>query len=140
MDLLTSFSLRQIVPLASLALSLSRSLSLSLSIYFFTCLMSAAIGAPDLGADNPAGPVLDPHERSGHLGVERWPAAARVELGFRLVELGAAAGAVKRALFGVELVPLPRAGSLGAGLAQDVKLFVCVCVFVLFCFFGRGEG
>lgn len=87
-------------------------------------LVPVAVGAADLGADHSSGPVLDAHERPGHLGVERRPAAARVELGFSLVELGAAAGAVEGALLGIELVILSRAGGLRAGLAQDVKLVV----------------
>ena len=90
-------------------------------------LVPVAVGAPDLRAHHPARGVLDPHQRPGHLGVEGGPAAARVELGLCLVQLGAAAGAVEGALFRVELVVLSRAGGLGARLAQDVELlFVCV--------------
>ena len=87
-------------------------------------LVPVTFGAADLRARHPARRVLDPEERSGDLGVEGGPAAARVELRPGLVQLGAAPGAVERTFLRVKLVVLSRARGLGAGLAQDVELIL----------------
>lgn len=97
-------------------------------------LVPAAVGAADLDPPHAHRVVLDARDRAVDVVVKRGPAAARVELGLGLVELGAAPGAVKGplALFRVELVVLAGPGGLRAGLAEDVVLilFFCVCVRV----------
>ena len=92
--------------------------------------MSAASRTRDLRPDAPQRPVLAAIDRPGQSLVEGRPAAARVELGRRLVERRRTRCAGVGARRGVGLVRA-RVRRFGALLADDAEL---LCGFYVSCF------
>jgi hypothetical protein len=85
--------------------------------------VAATVGADNLDAAHAEGPVLVSCNGSGEAVKVGRPAAARLEFVVGLVQRSVAPGTRVDALFGVVLVKLATAGSLGSLLPQDTKLF-----------------
>src|SRR6476659_10893133 len=81
-----------------------------------------ATTAADLGADHAVRTVLDEFDGVGSLGLEEArPTTARLELGGRVEQLGAARRAVIRAV-GMLVDVLAAPGALGAGMSEHFVL------------------
>ena len=82
--------------------------------------MRAAAAAHGLYADHAVGAVCDFRDRAGYGQIKAGPAAARIKLGVRVKQLGAAADAVVAAI-GPELFVFAGKRAFGGRVARDLE-------------------